>query len=119
LVGGFVPFIDFGSMKVSPEKPFQIIYSLFSHEFLGLLFESFVVQLDEKGRLSFAHQNISHVNAPEFASGLDDTDFKLIKWMDDMQQEAIVKNLTPKSLNQKNSSEKSTTQRQKTKLYRN
>ncbi len=88
-------------MKVSPEKPFEIIYALFSHEFLGLLFESFVIQLDEKGRLSFAHQNISHVNAPEFKSGLDETDFQLIKWMDDMQQEAVVKKLNTKKLKPK------------------
>jgi superfamily II DNA or RNA helicase len=101
LVDGFVPLIDFDTMKVSPEEPFQIIYSLFSHEFLGLLFESFMVQLDEKGRLSFAHQNISHVNAHEFASGLDETDFKLIKWMDDMQQESIVKKFDIKKLKPK------------------
>jgi SNF2 family DNA or RNA helicase len=88
-------------MKVSPEQPFEIVYSLFSHEFLGLLFESFVVQLDEKGRLSFAHQNISSINAPEFATGLDDTDYKLIKWMDEMQQESIVKKFNHKKLKPK------------------
>ena len=101
LVDDFGSLIEFGTMIVSPEKPFQIIYSLFSHEFLGLLFESFVVQLDEKGRLSFAHQNISYVNAPEFSSGLDETDFKLIKWMDDMQQGAIVKKFDVKKLKPK------------------
>ncbi|MFD2203774.1 DEAD/DEAH box helicase [Shivajiella indica] len=88
-------------MKVSAEKPFEIVYSLFSHEFLGLLFESFVVQLDEKGRLSFAHQNISSINAPEFAVGLDDTDYKLIKWMDEMQQESVVKKFNHKKLKPK------------------
>lgn len=88
-------------MKVSAEQPFQLVYSLFSHEFLGLLFESFVVQLDEKGRLSFAHQNISFINAPEFASGLDETDYKLIKWMDEMQQDAVVKKFNTKKLKPK------------------
>lgn len=88
-------------MIVSPEQPFQIIYSLFSHEFLGLLFESFVIQLDEKGRMSFAHQNISHLNAKEFDGGLDEVDYKLIKWMDEMQQEAIIKKYNPKKLKPK------------------
>lgn len=88
-------------MKVSAEQPFQLVYSLFSHEFLGLLFESFVVQLDDKGRLSFAHQNISSINAPEFASGLDETDYKLIKWMDEMQQDAVVKKFDTKKLKPK------------------
>ena len=78
-------------MKVSTTKPFQIIYSLFAHEYLGYLFESFVIQLDESGRLTFLHQNISAKNAPEFASGLNGTDYELIGLMDSMQQEAIIK----------------------------
>jgi SNF2 family DNA or RNA helicase len=101
LLHGIAPLVLFDIMKVSSEQPFQLIYSLFSHEYLGLLFESFVVQLDEKGRLSFAHQNISSINAPEFAAGLDDTDYKLIKWMDEMQQESIVKKFNHKKLKPK------------------
>lgn len=77
-------------MKVSTAKPFQLIYSLFQHEYLGYLFESFVVQLDEKERLTLQHQNISSKNAKEFAAGLDERDYELIKLMDQMQQEAIV-----------------------------
>ena len=78
-------------MTVSPSAPFQIIYSIYSHEFLGLLFESFVVQLDDKGRLTLRHQNISSKNAAEFAKGLDDTDYKLIEYMDSMQQESVIR----------------------------
>ncbi|MCH7401510.1 SNF2-related protein [Belliella kenyensis] len=88
-------------MKVSAEQPFEIIYSLFSHEYLGLLFESFVIQLDAKGRLSLAHQNISSVNAKEFAAGLDETDYQLIKMMDEMQQDAVTKKLNTKKLKAK------------------
>ncbi|EOZ96026.1 superfamily II DNA/RNA helicase, SNF2 family [Indibacter alkaliphilus LW1] len=60
-----------------------------------------MVQLDEKGRLSFANQNISSINAPEFASRLDEKDYQLIKWMDDMQQEAVVKKFNTKKLKPK------------------
>ena len=88
-------------MKVSSEKPFEIVYALFIHEFLGILFESFVIQLDEKGRLSFAHQNISFKNAEDFAVGLDQRDFELIKLIDEMQQEAIVKKFNTKNLKPK------------------
>ncbi|EON77024.1 Snf2 family helicase [Lunatimonas lonarensis] len=84
-------------MKVSAEKPFKIIYALFNHEFLGILFESYAVQLDEKGRLSYAYQNISFQNANEFASELDEADFELIRLMDSMQQEAIVKKFNTKN----------------------
>ncbi len=77
-------------MKVSTAHPFQLIYSLYQHEYLGYLFESFVVQLDDKGRLTFQNQNISAKNAQEFASGLSEKDYKIIKLMDEIQQEAVV-----------------------------
>lgn len=76
-------------MKVAPDRPFQIIYSLFEHEYLGYLFESFVVQLNEKGNLTYAHQNISSINAREFDKGLDENDYELIKLMDQIQQKAV------------------------------
>ena len=78
-------------MKVSTSNPFQIIYSLFEHEYLGYLIESFVVQLDDNGRLTLQHQNISAQNASEFAHGLDETDYKLIKLMDAMQQDVVIR----------------------------
>jgi SNF2 family DNA or RNA helicase len=78
-------------MKVSAAQPFQIVYSLYTHEYLGYLFESYIVHLDDKGKLTFQHQNISSKNAREFSKGLDDRDFELIEIMDSMQQDAIVK----------------------------
>jgi len=78
-------------MKVSTAEPFQIIYSLFEHEYLGYLFESYVVQLDANGRLTFKHQNISSKNAEEFSAGLNEIDFKLIHLTDSIQQDAILK----------------------------
>jgi SNF2 family DNA or RNA helicase len=88
-------------MKVSAEKPFDIVYALFSHEFLGILFESFAIQLDEKGRHSLAYQNISIKNAGEFPAGLDENDYELIKLMDNMQQEAIIKKFNTKNVKPK------------------
>ncbi|MBK6265708.1 DEAD/DEAH box helicase [Marivirga sp. S37H4] len=78
-------------MKVLTTQPFQIIYSLFEHEFLGYIFESFVVQKNSRGELTFAHQNISAKNAREFSKGLDETDYELIELMDTIQQDAIVR----------------------------
>ena len=85
-------------MKVSPEQPFQIIYSLFQHEYLGYLFESFVVQLNDKGGLSYMHQNISSLNAKEFGAGLDENDYELIRNMDEMQQVAVVNKFQKKKM---------------------
>lgn len=83
-------------MKVSTSQPFQIIYSLFQHEYLGYLFESYIIHLDEKGRLTFQHQNISAKNAREFSRGLDEVDYELIELMDTIQQEAVVKHFSKK-----------------------
>jgi SNF2 family DNA or RNA helicase len=78
-------------MKVSTSKPFQIVYSIYQHEFLGYLIESFVIQKDKNGKLTLQNQNISSANAPEFKSGLDDNDFKMIALIDTIQQPTIVR----------------------------
>ena len=85
-------------MNVSPNKPFQIVYSLFQHEYLGYIFESFIIQLDDKGRLTLQHQNISSVNCKDFESGLDDYDLELIRLMDSIQQDAILKKFSTKKV---------------------
>ncbi|MDH5599153.1 MAG: ATP-dependent helicase, partial [Cyclobacteriaceae bacterium] len=86
-------------MKVSSSQPFQIIYSLFQHEYLGYLFESFVVRVDDTGKLTFQHQNISSKNSFEFQSGLDEKDFQLIELMDKIQQDVVVRKFSKKNLN--------------------
>lgn len=83
-------------MKVSASEPFKLIYSLYEHEYLGYLFESFVVKLNDKGNLTLQHQNISIKNAHEFSGGLDDRDYELIETMDKIQQDKIIKKFTNK-----------------------
>ncbi len=85
-------------MKVSTDKPFKIIYSLFTHEYLGFLFESFAVQLDDQGRFTFEHQNISSKNAHEFEQELDVQDYELIRLMDAMQQDAVIQKFYKKKI---------------------
>ena len=85
-------------MKVSTNKPFRVIYSLFAHEYLGYLFESFAVQLDDQQQFTFEHQNISHLNAHEFAQDLDENDYRLIELMDSMQQEVVIQKFHKKKI---------------------
>ena len=85
-------------MKVYTTQPFQVIYSLFEHEYLGYLFESFVVQINSKGQLTLQHQNISAKNADEFAARLDANDFKLIQLIDQIQQDAVLKRFAAKKV---------------------
>ncbi len=83
-------------MKVSAAQPFQIIYSLYQHEYLGYVFESFIVHQDDHGKLTYQHQSISTKNAREFTKGLDDRDFELIEIMDSMNQEIVLKHFSKK-----------------------
>ncbi len=83
-------------MKVSAAQPFQLIYSLFQHEYLGYIFEAFIVRLDERGKLTYQHQNISAKNAREFSRGLDDRDYELIDLMDSMSQDAVLRHFSKK-----------------------
>jgi SNF2 family DNA or RNA helicase len=85
-------------MKVSTDQPFQIVYSVFEHEYLGILLESFVVQLDERSDFTFQYQNISSKNAPEFQNGLDELDYKIISLIDGIQQDAIIRRFAGKPL---------------------
>ena len=85
-------------MKVSAAHPFQIIYSLYQHEYLGIMFESYIIQLDEKGRLTFRNQNISSKNAREFAKGLDQRDYELIEIMDGMAPDHLLRHFGKKNI---------------------
>jgi SNF2 family DNA or RNA helicase len=85
-------------MNVATTQPFALVYSIFQHEYLGYLLESFVVQLNAKGQLTLQYQNISSKNAQEFSARLDDTDFELIKEIDSIQPEAIVKKFYNKKI---------------------
>lgn len=49
------------------------------------------MQLDDNGRLTLQHQNISAQNAGEFSKGLDDTDYTMIEHMDAMQQDVVIR----------------------------
>ena len=85
-------------MKVATTQPFSIVYSLFQHEYLGYLFGSYVVQVNGKGELTLLHQIVSTQNVREFSNGLDDNDFELVKAIDAIQQDTILKKFNPKKL---------------------
>lgn len=83
-------------MNVSPDQPFQLVYSLLQHEYLGYLLEASVVQLNARGELTFQYQTISGKNVREFAAGLDEADFKLVALIDAIQQDAIARKFNPR-----------------------
>jgi SNF2 family DNA or RNA helicase len=85
-------------MKVSPTQPFQIVYSLLEHEFLGYLVEAFVVQRNSRGELTLLNQTLSTQNVGEFAHGLDERDFELVRLIESIQQDIILKKYNTRKL---------------------
>ncbi len=85
-------------MNVSPEKPFQIIYSLFQFENFGYLFQSYIVQLDDNGATTLLSQNVSSKNVGEFATGLDETDYELVKLIDSYQKDVLLKKFNTRKI---------------------
>lgn len=83
-------------MKVSTSQPFCLIYSLYQHEYLGYLWEPFIVQLNDRDELTLLHQSISSKNISEFAERLEPSDFQLVKLIDAIQQEVILKKFSSK-----------------------
>ncbi|MEZ0484744.1 DEAD/DEAH box helicase [Fibrella aquatica] len=83
-------------MKVSPSEPFQVVYSLLQHEYLGYLIEAFVVRLNAKGELTLQTQSLSPQNVREFADGLDERDFELVKLTDYICQDTLLRRFNTK-----------------------
>ena len=85
-------------MKVSPSEPFQIVYSLLEHEFLGYIIEAFVVQRNAKGALTLLNQTLSPQNADEFSEGLDERDFDLIQLIEGLHQDTVLKRFNTRKI---------------------
>jgi SNF2 family DNA or RNA helicase len=78
-------------LRVNSLKPCKIVYSLCKHEFLGYLIEPHIVQLNPQGDFSLTYQRLFTHTAKEFARHLTEVDFKLIKILDETEQDFIIK----------------------------
>jgi len=78
-------------LRVDSSKPCQIIYAICRHEYLGYLIEPHIVQLNPNGEFSLTYQRLFSNTAKEFSQFLDDTDFKLIKILEEIEQGNIIK----------------------------
>ncbi|MVN92062.1 DEAD/DEAH box helicase [Mucilaginibacter aquatilis] len=78
-------------LRVDSSKPCQLIYSIARHEYLGWLIEPHIVQLNPNGEFSLTHQRLFSNTAQEFSSCIDETDHKLIKVLEEMEQGHLIK----------------------------
>jgi len=85
-------------LRVDSEKPCKIVYSICKHEFLGFLIEPHVVQLNSDEGFSLTYQRLFSTTALEFSSILDETDFKLIKLLEEIEQGHVIKRYHKKAI---------------------
>jgi superfamily II DNA or RNA helicase len=85
-------------LRVDSNKPCQIVYSLCKHEYLSYLIEPHIVQLNPNGEFSFTYQRIFSNTAIEFNQYLDDTDRKLIKLLEDVEQGNVIRRYHKKAV---------------------
>ena len=78
-------------LRVDSTKPCQIIYAVARHEYLSYVIEPHIVQLNPNGEFSLTHQRLFSNTAKEFLHFLDDTDIKLIKILEEMEQGNVIK----------------------------
>jgi superfamily II DNA or RNA helicase len=85
-------------LRVDSAKPCKIVYAICKHEFLGFLIEPHIVQLNPDGDFSLTYQRLFSNTAKEFAKILDETDFKLIKLLEETEQGNIIKRFYKKPI---------------------
>lgn len=76
--------------------PFTLVYSILEHPYFGLVIEPHVVQVNSLGHLTLSHQKLFSSNFDYYAKGIDATDRKLVKVLEDIDQEKIVKRFSTK-----------------------
>jgi len=85
-------------LRVDSTKPCQIIYAIARHEYLSFVIEPHIVQLNPNGEFSLTYQRLFSNTAKEFTSCLDDTDLKLIKMLEEIEQGNIIKKFYKKPI---------------------
>jgi SNF2 family DNA or RNA helicase len=78
-------------VRVDPEKPYTLIYSLLEHSQLGYLIEPFIVQLNEQDHLTFTNQRIFTKTLELFKEVITDEDLEIIKILDEFDNEYITR----------------------------
>jgi SNF2 family DNA or RNA helicase len=85
-------------LRVDSTKPCQVIYAIAKHEYLSFVIEPHVVQLNPNGEFSLTYQRLFSNTAKEFLSCIDDTDIKLIKILEEIEQGNIIKKFYKKPI---------------------
>jgi hypothetical protein len=85
-------------LRVDSSKPCKIVYSLCKHEYLGYLIEPHIVQLNPQGDFSLTYQRLFSHTAKEFTKHLSEADLRIIKILDETEQDHVIKKFYKKAI---------------------
>jgi len=85
-------------LRVDSSKPCKIVYSLCKHEYLGYLIEPHIVQLNPQGDFSLTYQRLFSHTAKEFTRHLSESDIRIIKILDETEQDHVIKKYHKKAI---------------------
>lgn len=77
--------------QVDTTQPYELVYSLCEHPYLGYLIEPHIVQLNPNGGYSLTHRRIFSNTSADYERVLDDTDRRLIKLLEEIEQTNVIK----------------------------
>ncbi len=80
-----------GIKLVDADGSFRAVYSVYEHEFLGVLMSAHVVQNNAGGKASLVHQGLYKENLNEFSHLLDERDKAIVSLLSEIQPKAILK----------------------------
>lgn len=76
----------------------KLIYSIGKHPYLGFLIEPHVVQVSSNNTLSLAYNRVFSNTVNDFNLVLDETDYKIIKLLDEVEQTHVIKRYHKKAI---------------------
>ena len=78
-------------MLVVNTMPFDLVYTLVNHPYIGFVLEPHVVQINSLGNFTLTHQRIFTRTVDYFAKKIADSDLQLIKILDELDDDYICK----------------------------
>jgi SNF2 family DNA or RNA helicase len=78
-------------VQIDQAQSHKLVYSLYHHEYLGLLLAPYIVQLNEAGNFTYTNKKLNVLTSKEFGYLLDEVDVELIKLMDECDQQSIIR----------------------------
>lgn len=78
-------------MLVVNTQPFDLVYTLINRPYLGFVLEPHVVQINSLGNFTLTHQRIFTKTADYFSKKISETDLKIIKLLDELDDDYLHK----------------------------